>query len=232
MPAVAKLPSGSRVDVPCGQPAQNAGMRAQQAGRTLRHTRHRRVLDVQTSGSQEAGETGGDDLRRQLHQRRQQRRAGCVGLAADLRTFVRRQVVERVADLRSRRSCAFPPPPGSHACRGRIRAGPRFPAARSSRSCRARSVRGPSRSSMRSACNVSACARPTVTMPIGASSGAEDAPVEPVGACPGERRGNALLHHAALQFGAVGREAQMRIVVQPVRRQREVRRDELRWWTG
>ena len=58
-------------------------------------------------------------------------------------------------------------------------------------------------------------------------TGAEDAPVEPVGACPGKCRWDALLHHSSLQFGAVGREAQMRIVVQPVRRQREVRRDEL-----
>ena len=80
---------------------------------------------------------------------------------------------------------------------------------------------------MRSACSVSACARPTVTMPIGASLRAEDAAVEPVGACPGKGRRDTLLHHAALQFGAVGGEAQMRIVVQPVRRQREVGRDEV-----
>ena len=32
MPAVAKLPSGSFVDVPCGQPAQNAGMRRSRPG--------------------------------------------------------------------------------------------------------------------------------------------------------------------------------------------------------
>ena len=85
---------------------------------------------------------------------------------------------------------------------------------------------------MRSACSVSSCARPTVTMPIGASTGAEDAPVEPVGARPGKCCGDALLHHAPLQFGAVGGEAQVRVVVQPVRRQREVWRDELRGRTG
>ena len=55
---------------------------------------------------------------------------------------------------------------------------------------------------------------------------AEDAAVEPVGARPGKRGRDALLHHAPFQFGAVGGEAQVRIVVQPVRRQREVRRDE------
>ena len=52
---------------------------------------------------------------------------------------------------------------------------------------------------------------------------AEDLAIEPVGARPGQRSGNALLHHAPFQFGAVGREVQVRIVVQPVRRQREVR---------
>ena len=77
------------------------GNAAQQAGRTLRHARRRRVLDVQAGGSQEAGETGGDDFRRQFHQRRQQRRAGCVGLAADLRARA------RPAGCRARRESAL-----------------------------------------------------------------------------------------------------------------------------
>jgi hypothetical protein len=38
-------------------------------------------------------------------------------------------------------------------------------------------------------------------------TGADDALVEPVGACPGKRRRDALLDHPPLQFGAVGGKA-------------------------
>ena len=79
---------------------------------------------------------------------------------------------------------------------------------------------------MRSACIVSACARPTVTMPIGASSLPKMRRSSRLARAQASAAGNALLHHAAFQFGALGGEAQARIVVQPMRRQREVRRDE------
>ena len=54
MPAVAKLPSGSRVEVPCGQPAQNAGMRRSRPGGRSRHAWRRRVGDVQPGRAEEA----------------------------------------------------------------------------------------------------------------------------------------------------------------------------------
>ena len=85
-----------------------------------------------------------------------------IGLAADLRPLVGGQMIQRVADLRLRRSRAFPRPPGWRACRGRTRAAPRSPAARSCRPCRPRVCGWPSRPSRRSACIVSSCALPTV----------------------------------------------------------------------
>ena len=85
---------------------------------------------------------------------------------------------------------------------------------------------------MRSACIVSSCARPDGDDADRRIVAAEDSAIEPVGARPGQRGGNAFLHHPPFQFGAVGGEAHVRIVVQPVRRQREVRRDEGRGWRG
>ena len=79
---------------------------------------------------------------------------------------------------------------------------------------------------MRSACIVSSCARADGDDTDGRVVAAEDPAIESVGACPGERGRQPLLDHAALQFGAVGRESQRGIEVQSVRRQREIRDDE------
>src|SRR5580692_9878580 len=79
MPALAKLPSGSFVDVACGQPAQNAGMRRNNDfGRSIT----------------------GDKFRRQFHQRRQQLLAAWRGLTTDLRPFIGGQMIQRVTNLR------------------------------------------------------------------------------------------------------------------------------------
>ena len=201
------------------------GSASEQAGRTLGHTRRRRVLDVEAGGSQEAGEAGGDDFRRQFHQRRQQRRAGWVGLAADLRTRARRQVVERVANLRFDEAALLL----DHQDRA-LAAGERAQSLGFQRPGHRDLVER----DLRVVLEVQHAQRVQRVVVRAADgddadrcvTGAEDAPVEPVGARPGERGGHALLHHAPFQFGAVGGEAQMRIVVQPVRRQQEVRRDE------
>ena len=55
---------------------------------------------------------------------------------------------------------------------------------------------------------------------------AEHQAIKPVGTRPGERCRNPLLHHAALELRAIRRELHRRIVIQPMRRQRKVRRDE------
>ena len=226
MPAVAKLPSGSFVEVPCGQPAQNAGMRRSRPGGRSGMRGARRIGDVEAGRTQERGKAGGDDLRRQLHQRRQQRRTGGVGLAADLRPLDRPAGCTARRGSAIRRSCASPPPPGCA----------RLPRANCAQ---ALGLQRPGHRhlverDLRVALQIEHAQRVHrigVRAPDGDDAdrrvvAAEHAAVEPVGARPGERGGNALLHHAPFQFRAVGGEAQRRIVVQPMRRQREVRRDE------
>ena len=171
------------------------------------------------------GEAGGDDLRRQLHQRRQQRRAGGVGLAADLRPLIGGQVVQRVADLRFDEAALL-----LHHQDRALAAGERAQALGLQRPGHRHLVERDLRVAFQVE-HAQRVHRIGVRAPDGDDAdrrivAAEHAAVEPVGARPGKRGRDALLHHAAFQFGAVGGEAQARIVVQPMRRQREVRRDE------
>src|SRR5580698_5111434 len=100
MPALAKLPSGSFVDVACGQPAQNAGTRfSSEAGRSTTGGAGGSGR-LSPGGAQKAGHAGGDEFGRQFHQRRQQRLAARGGLAADLGALVGGKVVKCIADLR------------------------------------------------------------------------------------------------------------------------------------
>ena len=75
MPALAKLPSGSLVEVACGQPAQNAGMRRSRPSGRSTASGAGSAGQVQPGPAEERADAGGDALRRQFHQRRQQRRA-------------------------------------------------------------------------------------------------------------------------------------------------------------
>ena len=63
-------------------------------------------------------------------------------------------------------------------------------------------------------------------MPIGASSLPKMRRSSRLARAQASAAGMRSSHHAAFQFGALGGEAQRVIVVQPMRRQREVRRDE------
>ncbi len=99
MPALAKLPSGSLVDVACGQPAQNAGMRrSRPSGRSTATgaggagrfrpawpRNFARPAATLSGDSSISGDSSGAPRR--------------VGLAADLGAFVGWQVIQRVADL-------------------------------------------------------------------------------------------------------------------------------------
>ena len=55
---------------------------------------------------------------------------------------------------------------------------------------------------------------------------AEHQAIKPVGTRPGEGCRNPLLHDTALKLRAIRRELHRRIVIQSMRRQRKVRRDE------
>ena len=54
---------------------------------------------METGGAEEPGHAAGDDLRRQFHQRGQQRRAARIGLATDIRPLVGRQMIQRITHL-------------------------------------------------------------------------------------------------------------------------------------
>ncbi len=136
MPAMAKLPSGSTVDVLCGQPAQNIGARVISAGSarsggggsrletTIPAPRSTRCSAGITSSGESSSTAGKQVLPRHIL------------LALHARAPVGRKVVERVPDLRARRRSASPRPRTGRACRPRRRAAPPSRAARSWRPCR------------------------------------------------------------------------------------------------
>ncbi len=186
--------------------------------------RHRWILHVQAGRTQEAGKPCGNDLRRQLHQRRQQRCAGGIRLAADLRALIGGQVVQRVADLQLDEA-ALLLDHQDRALAASERAQPLGLQRPGHRDLVERDLRvvlqiehpqRVHRIGMRPPDGDDADRRIVI---------AQDATVDPVGARPGKCRRDALHDHPPFKFGAVGGEAQMRIVVQSVRRQREVRRD-------
>nr|WP_294567105.1 hypothetical protein [uncultured Rhodopila sp.] len=206
MPALAKLPSGSFVDVACGQPAQKAGARRSRP-----------------SGRETAS---GDALRRQFHQRRQQRRAARVRLAADLGAFIRRQVVERVADLAFDETALFL----DHDQRA-LAAGEGAQPFRLQRPGHAdlvdgefgvggevEAAEGVQRVLMRLADGNHADA--------GLRRAAGDA-VDAVGAGPGQHGGHPFLDHPTFEFRSICRELQQVVEVQAVRRVGYVRGDEV-----
>jgi hypothetical protein len=107
MPALAKLPSGSLVDVACGQPAQKAGTRFSRPSGPFDDIGGAGARAIQAGGRRKIVMPADCDLGRQFHQRRQQRLAARGGLAADLRALVGGQVIQRVADLRLDEAALF-----------------------------------------------------------------------------------------------------------------------------
>ena len=205
MPALEKLPSGSFVEVACGQPAQNAGMRrSRPSGRStasgaggagrFRPARPRNVprLAATLSGDSSInGEISGGAER--------------IGLAADFGAFVGRQVIEGVADLAFDETALFlddqdgalaageiPKPLGfqrpGHAdfVDGELRVVVQTEAAKGVQGVLVRLTDG--------------------DQADGGVRAAADKSVYAIGAGPGEQRGHALLDHPAFEFGSIGRK--------------------------
>ena len=222
MPASAKLPSGSCVEVLCGQPAQKVGARASSpAGRAVRGGTGASATSM-PSRAQHAHQGGRDDLRRQFVGRREQGGAGGVLLAEHRRPGVGGEVVERVAKLASRRSCASPRRPAAPACRGRSGAAPRSRAARrgppsgSPATGRRAGQAGAARASRRDApCRRRRCR-------CGASRSPAMSRSSRLAARPGADGGQPLLDHAPLQLARSAGQAQIRVEVQAMRRQCQV----------
>ncbi len=181
--------------------------RSSPAGRSgIRGTR--RIGDVQAGGPQECRKPDRHRLRRQLHQRRQQLRAGGRGLAADLRPLIGRQIVQRVADLRLDEAALL-----LHHQQRALAAGELAQALDLQRPGHRDLVERDLRMVLEIQ-HAQRMHRILVRAPDGDDAdrrvvAAEHAAIEAVGARPGEHRRNPLLHHAAFQLRAVGREAQI-----------------------
>ena len=184
---------------------------AQQARRPIGHARRRRVLDVQAAVAREAAPVPSATLSGDSSiSGGQQWRAGRVGLAADRRAFVGRQVIQRVADLRFDQAALFldhedralaasevAQPLGFQRPRHRdlVKRDQRMP-------IKPKHAQRTQRVLMRAADgdNADRCI-----------VAARYAPIEPIGACPGQRGRQSFIDDAAFQFGAVGWEDQRRV---------------------
>ncbi len=202
------------------------GNAAQQAGGAFRCGRGGGLADVQPGFAEQLREAAADDFRGQFHRRGEQLGAGEVGLADDVRAAVGAHVVEGFADLRLDEGALFLDHDQQALAAGEVadavgidRPGEAELLHREHRVLGdVQHGEGVHRVEMRPADGDDA------DRGVGA---AEHQAVDVVGAHPGADGGQALIHHTAFEFGAIGGVAEGEIDVQAVRGQGVVGGEEL-----